>query len=231
MVIVCLAGVDGSGKTTQAKRLANDLCLMGTATSYVWNRWEPRLLVPLIEAFRVRDSGGVLQDGRPTSIRVSENPHFLERKRRVLHLRPMAWAWLTAAYLDFLVQARARFRQVPTGTQVIVTDRYVADFQVDQAVNLGGSSGDLERVTGMRLARGFPRPTVTYVLTVDPACAVRRKWDGLTPERLAARQSLYRHLVTLGLAAEVSADADEDRVAEKLLMSVLTVLRGEVVKG
>lgn len=230
-VIICLAGVDGSGKTTQARRLASALTLMGTPTLYLWNRWEPRLLAPLMDRFRPQGSGG-LGGGSPVApTRPNEGLEFLQRKRRLLRLRPFAWVWLTAAYLDFLVQARGRFRQLPNESRVVVTDRYVADFQVDQAVNLGGSSGDLERVTGMRIARGFPRPAAMYVLTVDPVACARRKWDGLTPERLAARQSLYKHLVTLGLAVEVSADADEERVAKELLDLVLGVLREDVTQS
>lgn len=44
MRIVCLTGIDGTGKTTCAQALAEALSVQGFSVEYVWLRWEPFLL-------------------------------------------------------------------------------------------------------------------------------------------------------------------------------------------
>jgi thymidylate kinase len=220
-LLVCLTGVDGSGKTTQARRLVDCLSDMGIPAAYLWNRWEPRLLAPLKRMFRGRRSRSLNGRAEHLVARVGEAPESRERKRRLLAYRPIAWAWLSLAYGDYLLQAWRRLRTPLRSARVVVCDRYLIDFQVDQAVNLGGSVGDLERVRGMLVARLFPQSTSAFVLTIDPQVCVGRKWDGLSVDRIAARQELYQHFADTGLAQAVSSDTDENAVATELLRRVL----------
>ena len=46
--IICLSGVDGSGKTTLSKMLANELHKKGFNVSYVWMRYNHYLTKPLL---------------------------------------------------------------------------------------------------------------------------------------------------------------------------------------
>jgi len=51
MKIIYISGIDGCGKTTQAKVLVQDLERKGVKTEYIWLRWEPSLL-PVINFFK-----------------------------------------------------------------------------------------------------------------------------------------------------------------------------------
>ena len=50
--LVVFTGIDGSGKTTQAKLLVDWLHKDGKTVSYVWCRWEPFLVRPLIKIWK-----------------------------------------------------------------------------------------------------------------------------------------------------------------------------------
>ena len=47
-ILICFVGIDGSGKTTQAKELFSWMQSEGIKAKYVWNRFEPRLISPVI---------------------------------------------------------------------------------------------------------------------------------------------------------------------------------------
>ncbi len=55
-LLICVMGIDGSGKSTATKRVVEQLQHSGVDVGYVWDRWEPRLLAPLMKA-----RGGVAQ--------------------------------------------------------------------------------------------------------------------------------------------------------------------------
>ena len=52
-ILICLIGVDGSGKTTHAKALVGELWAQHIKSRYVWNRYEPILIRPLMVAVKI----------------------------------------------------------------------------------------------------------------------------------------------------------------------------------
>ncbi|MBQ1071674.1 thymidylate kinase [Micromonospora sp. C31] len=139
---VALIGIDGSGKTTQAHRLADALTAAGRPATYHRNaggrRWLGRL------AHRL---------GRPDAQRL------LGRSGMLAVESVLRWLAIAAALLSCLFTGR-----------VAVMDRYSA-CQYASIRAHGGQRWERLARAGYRL---FPRPQVTFLLTVDPAEAYRR---------------------------------------------------------
>jgi thymidylate kinase len=214
-MIICLAGIDGSGKTTQAKSVVDWLRGQGIDAVYVWNRWEPRLLSLPGRLLRRRRGGKGPDTDRDATV---------GSKQRILSNRFLASVWLTAAQCEYARQARRRFARAPSGS-VIVCDRYLPDFVVDQAMNLGGPAevGRVARctTTGSR----FLQPVSTLVIDADPEACLARKWDGLPLERLRERRDAYLALAdAMSNVVVVDGRGDERAVAERVRVALMKII-------
>ncbi|HWH00767.1 MAG TPA: thymidylate kinase [Pilimelia sp.] len=183
---VALVGIDGSGKTTQAHRLAAALTAAGVPARYWRNaggrRWFTRLARRLgrADAQRLLGRGGLL---------------FVESVLR----------WLAIA--QALLCSRAR-------GEVAVMDRYAAC----QYASILAHGGGRFAMRAARLAYAvFPRPDVTFWLTVDPGTAYRRielrGTDHESVAYLAAAADAYGRLPEREEFVVVDGTGDPDRVA------------------
>ncbi|MBI5049488.1 MAG: hypothetical protein HZC11_01085 [Nitrospirae bacterium] len=76
--LIVFTGIDGSGKTTQAELLAKNLRQDGLHVSYVWSRWEPFFLKPLLKRWR----SGAAKD---TAVSGSDFNKIKAKKQRLLN--------------------------------------------------------------------------------------------------------------------------------------------------
>jgi dTMP kinase len=183
-------GVDGSGKTTQAHRLADALTRSGLPAAYGQNaggrRWFGRLAKRLgrgSDAQRLLGRAGLL---------------------------------LVESILRWLAIARTLLRARLHG-QVAVMDRYaVCQFASIRA--LRGSR--MAEWVARRAYSLFPRPDLTFFLAIDPAEAVRRidrrGEDHESEEFLAASAAAYRSLPEFGSFAIIDASGTPDEVAAQI---------------
>ncbi|MFF5175051.1 dTMP kinase [Micromonospora sp. NPDC000089] len=182
---VALIGIDGSGKTTQAHRLAGALTAAGRPATYHRNaggrRWLGRL------AHRL---------GRPDAQRL------LGRDGLLVLESALRWLAIAAALLSCLVTGRTA-----------VMDRYAA-CQYASIRAHGGQRWERLARAGYRI---FPRPQVTFLLSLDPAEAYRRIErrgdDHETMGWLTAADAAYRSLPEYPSFVLVDAAAAPDEVA------------------
>ncbi len=200
---IVFAGLDGSGKTTQAVRLGRE-----SGYRYVWARWSPLLLLPA----RILFAKLVL---RRRAYRVDEGADFgrsQSRKRRLLSLAPARGAWLAAAELDYLLQLAWKRAIGQLGRGFRVCDRYIGDFYIDQMINLGEEPERLRRRLRRRVLALFPRPDVLVYIAVTPETGAARKRDGTSVEYLRAREPYYQALCGIYPAVVVDGERDAETV-------------------
>lgn len=190
--VIALVGIDGSGKTTQAHRLADALTARGTPATYWQNaggrRWLGRL------AHRL---------GRPDAQRLLGRDGLLA----------------VESVLRWLAILRALVRSRMTG-HIAVMDRYAACQYASIRAQRRGPVADCI-AGGERLARlgyrVFPPPDLTILLAVEPAEAYRRierrGTDHESLEFLVRSAEAYRRLPDAAAFVVVDADGTPDEVA------------------
>lgn len=163
---IALIGVDGSGKTTQALRLAETLTAQGIPARYRRNaggrRWLGRCARRL---------------GRPNA------EALLGRMGLLIVESVLRWLAIARSVLGSVLDRR-----------VAVLDRYT----VCQYASLRAHGARRWEPLARWVYAVFPRPDVTFLLTVDPAEAWRRiearGTDSETLEFLTASDAAYRSL-------------------------------------
>ncbi|GIM96989.1 dTMP kinase [Paractinoplanes toevensis] len=187
---IALVGIDGSGKTTQAHRLADALAADGLNAAYRRNaggrRWFGRLSARL---------------GR------GDDAEDLLGRRAMLFVESV---------LRWLAILRTLLRRAFTG-QITVMDRYA----VCQYASLRARAARPAAERRARLAYGlFPRPDVTFLLTVDPQVAhdriEARGYDHESTDYLSAAAAAYRSLPEYGEFVVIDANGTPDEVAAEI---------------
>ncbi|KHD74307.1 thymidylate kinase [Actinoplanes utahensis] len=192
---VALVGIDGSGKTTQARVVAAELLAAGFPAAYRQN------------------AGGRHWFGRIAHFLGRSDAEDLFGRRGTLLLESL---------LRWLAIARTLLRRA-VNREIAVMDRYA----VCQYASLRahGARPSAERFA--RLAyRMFPRPDVTFLLSVDPAVAQdrieRRGYDTETMDYLRTAAGAYRALPEYPEFVVIDANDTPEQVTK----AILTVLDG-----
>lgn len=194
---VALVGIDGSGKTTQARQLATALAARGLPATYRQNaggrRWFGRLATAL---------------GR------RDGEHLLGRKAMLFVESVLRW----------LAILRTLLRRAVTG-EIAIMDRYAAcQFASIRAHAKTPRPERLNRAERRaRLAyRVFPQPDVTFLLAVDPAVAYdrieRRGYDHEEMAYLHAAAAAYHALPERPGFVVIDANGTPEQVLRAMLV-------------
>lgn len=184
-IFICFVGIDGSGKTTQAKRLIELMQERGVKSKYVWNKFEPRLAAPFLKIAKVlffRKKG------------IFENYREHTRTKRRLLANPVVstvyqYLWL----IDYLSQIFFKTRIPLMCGKSVVCDRYIYDPVVDLAVDLNYSE---RKIKGMlsKISPLFPKPDVIFLIDLPEEIAYQRKDDIPSLEYLKKRRGIYLNI-------------------------------------
>ncbi|MCK4547510.1 MAG: hypothetical protein KAW17_08735 [Candidatus Eisenbacteria sp.] len=178
--LICLLGIDGSGKSTQAGALAESLQQQDVDAIHAWARWKPILMLPARRLGRaiVRRRGVAEEDYRG----------FTDSKRTILRGRFQANLWKNFALLEHSSQIFIKVRIPMLMGKTVVADRYVYDTLIDLSVNLDVPPDTLLKEPLLKL---FRKPDLVILLDLSPKLGAARKDDGTPEEYLAERRDLY----------------------------------------
>jgi thymidylate kinase len=220
--VVALSGLDGSGKSTQARALADALHRLGYEPVI---QWAPLAGDPWLDALArpVKRVLGVVPELRPPPDDVAgprgivPNPGSELRRRS----RVVAWAWVTLVALGNGGEHARRAAPRLAG-RVVVFDRY----ELDSRVRLRLFYGDdrplrLQRTIIRALS---PRPAAAFLLAIDARVSQARKDDKWSAEELERQARLYREeRAALGVA-ELDGTRPADELAAEIAERVWQVL-------
>ena len=190
--LIVFTGIDGSGKTTQAKLLVDSLNRDGLCVSYVWNRWEPFFLRPLIKKWK-HNATKPTADNEPAGLSSDFN-RIKYKKRKLLDNPFLRWLWLISFFVDYGVQVFVKVRLRLLRKCPVISDRTFYDSVIDQAVNLGKNRDWLlNSLDSFWMKFLFPKPDMVIYIDCPEEIAFSRKMDERTPniEYLIERRELY----------------------------------------
>lgn len=179
---MCFVGMDGSGKTTQAKALADAMRRAGIRTKYVQNRFEPRITNPFICLtkalfFRGKDSFQNYAEYSYTKKRLFRNPLI-------------STAYTSFSLIDYFFQNLIRNRIPLMCRNSIVCDRYVHDTVVDLAVDHDYSHRKRKTMLKKFLFLA-PKPDMMFLIDLPEEIACQRKADIPSIDYLKERRKIY----------------------------------------
>lgn len=215
MKIIYLSGIDGCGKTTQAKLLVEHLKDKGIDAEYQWFRWEPSLR-KLINIFRFKKTKPPSRScANKVETENTEQSDWLRLKRRILSNSILKKAWIFYACRDYLAAYKKRFNHVTA--DIVVIDRYVDDFIIDQSVNLKIPADKTDILKDNFFLHKFQYPDLSIIIDLPAQEGYNRKNDGTPLSYLETREKYYRAMNgadTLHLDGLNSIDKLATQIAE-----------------
>ncbi len=172
---MCLTGIDGSGKTTQARSLIHALRGEDCATVYVWAASRPILSLSFFGITRVLGYWKVTKKGMYT-----DPLEFAPPKVR----SGLGGVWRLLQFVDFHMKMLVTVRAYLARGIVVVCDRYVYDMIMEFKVS-SLSTPLFERL----LLKTAPAPAVTFLLDVSERTARSRRTIPL--EQLSVRRKTF----------------------------------------
>ncbi len=219
--LIVFTGMDGSGKTTQANLLVEGLKKDGVEVSYVWCRWEPFFLRPLVKKLK--------KDASRNQENTNYNINTLkERKRKFLKYPIIQWLWLGFFFIDYGLQIFKKIRVRLFKKQIIVSDRIFYDSLVDQVIGLGENKRWLlNSLNSFRMRIIFPKPDMVFCIDCPEEVAFSRKHDIFTPNigYLKDRRKLYLELVDKYEWIKIDGTLPVDEIAVQIKDEVYNRLR------
>lgn len=214
MKIIYISGIDGCGKTTQAQRLAERLKASGKTAEYQWLRWEPSVL-PLIRKVRgdlARKKNAARGAGDRVADENSAHTNWKGLKRRLLSSKLFQMLWLFYATRDYYSayrKARSTWK-----SDYIILDRYLFDFIVDQAINLGREPWAFRREIEKTSLRHAQKPDLTVIINIPAELGYTRKRDGTALEYLKEREAIYKNFGTADNVLHVDGTQTPEAIHE-----------------
>ena len=181
--LICFTGIDGSGKTTQAKALAATLSENGVNSKYVWNMFQPFITKPFIVIARA-----LLFRGKTEHYREYSNA-----KGKIFKNSLVATVYKFLLLFDYFLQMLLDVKIPLMLGKCVVCDRYIYDTMVNLAVELNrpveAMNSALQKI--LHLA---PRPDLTFLIDVPEEIAYQRKDNIPSIDFLVDRRQIYLNL-------------------------------------
>ena len=205
--LICFTGMDGTGKTTQAKNLVSALNANGINCSYVWNTYQPFITKPFLTIakalfFRGKDA-------------FQNYTEYTGTKRSLFKNKFLAKAYEYLVLFDYLCRSFIEIRVPLIFGRSVVSDRYIYDVVANLAVDLGYSdeaSGSLLS----KLSHLLPKPNITFLIDMSEEACYPRKNDIPSIEHLKWRRKIY-----LSIGKEVGTNMLDGSVSIRELEDII----------
>lgn len=181
-MLICFVGMDGTGKTTQAKRLVAALQAKGIKSRYGWNGYEQFLTWPLIAL------GQALFLQKKDAFK--DYAGYSQTKRGLFKNGFLSWAYELLVLLDYLAQTMVKVVIPLMLGRTVVSDRYIYDLVVNLAVDLDYPEAKIWSIVD-KLSFLLPKPDLIFFLDNPEQVSYGRKSDIPSIAHLTNRRRIY----------------------------------------
>jgi dTMP kinase len=185
-ILVCLVGMDGTGKSTLSKKLVENMNEHGIKTKYVWSGLEPMILKPFFWVGKAL----FIPRHEPTP---GTYMRYSTTLRKVLRNPLMRTVYESIFCLDYAIQLLLNVRIPMMRGASVVSDRYVYDVLIDLAVVLSYTERKMSYML-RAFERLLPKPSLVLLIDAPEEVAIKRKDDIPSITHLSERRELYLSL-------------------------------------
>jgi len=185
--IICFIGIDGSGKTTLAESLFNELKSRGLPCRFCYGRYVPLISRPLVTMGKYL----FLHDED-----ISDNVSYSSKKRASTNNHKLLTKLYNSLILfDYYLQSFFKVIIPLKRGAIVVCDRYVYDTVINDLIRTTNDFHDAY-VMAENCFKMIPRPDLIFYVRVPEDIAYSRKNDTPSLEYLTERSSIYEYLQT-----------------------------------
>lgn len=181
--MICLIGIDGSGKTTHAQKILLRLRKCGKKCKYVWFGTPYFFSYPFMALCRV--------------LSLTEVHHLLDEVTSSEHKyyknKPIALIWPWVQFLDLAIFVILKIYMPLWHGFIVVCDRFIYDVLVALMVDIGDERLH-KKLVGLLMLKLEPNLNVVFLLDANETVAFRRKHDLSNLNYLIRRRRNY-HLI------------------------------------
>lgn len=185
--IISLMGIDGSGKSSLAAKLQEELMAQGKKSVIAWAGLNPVITKPFIALAKF------LLIRKQDKFK-NYNNHLAARRTGMRKLAFLHGILLIALLLDYLPQVFFKVTLRRWLGKDIICDRYYHDLMLYYAVTTNSSPERFVRLVRI-VERIFPKPNLCYFVSVPIEIALSRKSDVPSLEYLNERKKYYEVIV------------------------------------
>jgi len=183
-MFICFAGIDGAGKSTLAKSLTKNLRKEGIKAIYVYNRYIPIILRPIIHV------GNFLflrnKDFYRDYIEYSNTKKTALKKHSLL-----ASLYYHTVLFEYFISTLLKVKIPLLLRKNVVCDRYIYDTITDLSVDLNYSKEAVKNFLDKKILSLFPTPDITFLIDLPEEIAYQRKKDIPSVHYLKDRRKIY----------------------------------------
>ncbi len=217
-VFICFIGTDGSGKTTQAKKLAEALENRGIKAKYLWNGFEPLLSKPLIAMARKLFLG--------KKDMVADYTDYLDARMKLSRNNFLFGIYYCLVLIDYFLQSLWKIRLPLARKGVLICDRYIYDVAAFLAFDKN-YSGDQAIRTLRHYLYLLPKPNLTFLIDLPEEVAFERKDDIPSLSYLSEYRRIYLSMTKVQEVIIVDGTADPVELADSIQHKVTNYLSSE----
>lgn len=184
--LICLIGIDGSGKTTLAKALAEETKKSGLNYKYVWGNAQPIFLLPLRKLAHLTVLRNV--DMKKENDRYDKVKEDVSTKYCFL-----LWIYSRVLLFDYVIWLFFKVKLPLFLGKKVICDRYIYDVAISLYFLNKSYFADIEKTIN-KLFNYFPKPELLYLIDVPVAVAFKRKNDIPSLAYLENRKIIYTKL-------------------------------------
>jgi len=183
--LICFIGIDGSGKTTIAKLLVQDMKRMGIDCNYFYGRYVPMLSKPILllgKYFFLRD------------LNIKQYNDYSNRKNQAVNEHGSLLSLYRSILLfDYRVQLLFKIIAPRILGKVTVCDRYIYDTVINDIPKANNSLPNIKSLVD-ELFDIAPRPDLVFLIDTPIDLAYDRKNDTPSLDYLKERKKIYDYL-------------------------------------
>jgi len=180
--LICVIGVDGSGKTAHTKMLLSELKISGRKCKYVWFREPYFFSFPLMYVFRILHL---------TKVICLPNKRIQGEHR--YNVNPIALVWPWVRLVDLIIWIVWQVYIPVWRGFVVICDRFIHDILVDVMIDINNLKL-YHTLVGQLMLKLVPSFSMVVMLDISEATAFQRKNDIAHLNYLVARRRLYHEI-------------------------------------